>query len=77
MPELQRILHDGVLLPFQDVPFMREEIQRPEDNQGEREVPAGPPQAIRLHRPVPAEGLFPPVPEAFAERPVQIGGRCF
>ena len=56
---------------------MREEIQGPEDDQGEREVLTGPPQTIRLHRPVPAEGLFPPVSEAFAERPVQIGGRCF
>lgn len=56
---------------------MREEIQRPKDNQGKREVLTGPPQTIRLHRPVPAEGLFPPVSEAFAERPVQIGGRCF
>ena len=77
MSELQRILHDWILLPFQDVPFMREEIQRPKDNQGKREVLTGPPQTIRLHRPVPAEGLFPPIPEALAEHPVQVGGRCF
>ena len=58
MPELQRILHDGVLLPFQDMPLLREEIQGPEDDQGKREVPGDPPQAIRLHRPVPAEEYF-------------------